>query len=109
ASIRTILRDGTGRATTVAYGPRFLHSTGQLHKGGPRTGCFLQLTADHAADLTIPGAHETFGQLIDAQAAGDLEALEAHELPVLRVHLGRDPDAGLAELRSALEQAIART
>ncbi|MGZ6296776.1 MAG: hypothetical protein ACXWPV_06600 [Candidatus Limnocylindrales bacterium] len=109
ASIRTIRRDGTGRATTVAYGPRFLHSTGQLHKGGPRTGCFLQLTADHAADLTIPGAHETFGQLIDAQAAGDLEALEAHELPVLRVHLGRDPDAGLAELRSALEQAIART
>ncbi len=106
AGIRTLLRDRTRRATTADYGPRFLHSTGQLHKGGPRTGCFLQLTADHARDLPIPGAHETFGTLLDAQAAGDFESLEGRELPVLRLHLGPDPDAGLAALHAALEQAL---
>ena len=71
ARIRTLLRDRTGRATTAGYGPRFLHSTGQLHKGGAPIGWFLQLTADHPADRPIPGWPYTFGQLIDAQAAGD--------------------------------------
>ncbi|MGZ6339150.1 MAG: hypothetical protein ACXWNG_02160, partial [Candidatus Limnocylindrales bacterium] len=96
----------TKRATTVGYGPTFLHSTGQLHKGGAPIGCFLQLTADHPADRPIPGQPYTFGQLIDAQAAGDLQALEAHDLPVLRVHLGADPDAGLAALGRALAAAL---
>ncbi|CAN5606769.1 hypothetical protein BH23CHL7_BH23CHL7_12500 [soil metagenome] len=100
------LRDRTGRAVTVGYGPRFLHSTGQLHKGGPPTGLFLQLTADHPDDLPIPGRSETFGTLIDAQAAGDFEALETHGLPVARVHLGDDPDAGLAALGDALAGAL---
>ncbi|HSH21552.1 MAG TPA: hypothetical protein VK992_02895, partial [Candidatus Caenarcaniphilales bacterium] len=104
--IQRLLRDRTGRATTVGYGPRYLHSTGQLHKGGPPVGCFLQLVADHPADLPIPGSHETFGTLIDAQALGDFTSLEGHELPVLRVHLSADPDAGLAALRSALERAL---
>jgi hypothetical protein len=92
---------------TLGYGPRFLHSTGQLHKGGPPTGVFLQLTADHPDDLAIPGQRESFGTLIDAQAQGDFDALEAHELPVARIHLGADPDAGLAQLREVLVEALA--
>ena len=106
ARIRTLLRDRTGRATTAGYGPRFLHSTGQLHKGGAPLGWFLQLTSDHPADVEIPGWPYTFGQLIDAQAAGDLAAIEAHDLPILRVHLGVDPDAGLASLERALAAAL---
>jgi len=106
ARIRQQLRDRTGRATTAGYGPRFLHSTGQLHKGGPPTGWFLQLTADHGDDRPIPGWPYTFGQLIDAQAAGDFTAIEAHDLPILRVHLGADVDAGLAALERALEEAL---
>src|SRR6185503_10452217 len=109
ARIRTLLRDQTKRATTAGYGPRFLHSTGQLHKGGAPIGWFLQLTSDHPADLDIPGWPYTFGQLIDAQAAGDLGAIESHDLPILRVHLGADPDAGLAALERALAAALAAT
>ncbi|MDA8238127.1 MAG: transaldolase [Chloroflexi bacterium] len=106
--IRARLRDGTGLATTGGFGPRYLHSTGQLHKGGPAIGWFLQLTADHPADVPVPGRHYTFAQLIDAQARGDFEALEAHELPVLRVHLGADVDAGLAALEAAVAAALPR-
>jgi len=109
ARIRTLLRDRTGRATTAGYGPRFLHSTGQLHKGGAPTGWFLQLTADHEFDLEIPGWPYTFGQLIDAQAAGDFAAIESHDLPILRVHLGADPDAGLAALERTLAAALDST
>jgi len=106
ARIRTLLRDRTGRATTAGYGPRFLHSTGQLHKGGAPIGWFLQLTSDHPNDVAIPGWPYTFGQLIDAQAAGDFAALEGHDLPILRVHLGADPDVGLAALERALGAAL---
>jgi glucose-6-phosphate isomerase len=106
AAIRLRLRDTLALATTVGYGPRFLHSTGQLHKGGPRNGCFLQLVAGRTEDLPIPGREETFGTLIDAQALGDFASLESHDLPVLRVHLGDDPDAGLAALADALESAL---
>lgn len=106
-SIQALLRDRTGRATTLGYGPRYLHSTGQLHKGGPATGCFLQLVAGHPLDLPIPGRRETFGVLIDAQALGDLAALADHGLPVLRVHLSDDPDQGLIELQAALAAALA--
>ena len=108
-SIAQLLRDRTGRAVTVGYGPRFLHSTGQLHKGGPAVGCFLQLTAGHPDDLPIPGWHESFGTLIDAQAAGDFTALEAHELPVARINLSADPDAGLKALRVVLTQALGKS
>ena len=101
-----MLRDRTGRATTAGYGPRFLHSTGQLHKGGAPIGWFLQLTADHPTDVAIPDWPYTFGQLIDAQAAGDFAAIESHDLPILRVHLGADPDAGLAALERALAAAL---
>jgi glucose-6-phosphate isomerase len=106
ARIRQLLRDRTGRATTAGYGPRFLHSTGQLHKGGAPIGWFLQLTSDHLNDRPIPDWPYTFGQLIDAQAAGDFGTIEAHELPILRVHLGADPDAGLAALERALAAAL---
>ena len=106
AGIRALLRDRTGRPTTAGYGPRFLHSTGQLHKGGAPIGWFLQLTADHPSDREIPDWPYTFGQLIDAQASGDFAAIDAHDLPILRVHLGADPDAGLAALLRALQAAL---
>jgi hypothetical protein len=106
ARIRVLLRDRTGRATTAGYGPRFLHSTGQLHKGGAPIGWFLQLTSDHPDDRPIPDWPYTFGQMIDAQAAGDFATIEAHDLPILRVHLGIDPDAGLAALERALAEAL---
>jgi glucose-6-phosphate isomerase len=104
--LRGHLRDATGIATTGGFGPRYLHSTGQLHKGGPANGWFLQLTSDHPADLPVHGKPYTFGQLIDAQARGDMEALEAHGLPVLRIHLGADVDAGLAALDAAVAEAL---
>ena len=104
--IRTLLRDATHRATTVGYGPRFLHSTGQLHKGGAPIGWFLQLVAEHPDDREIPGKSYTFGQLIDAQAIGDARTLEDHKLPVLRINLGQNPDAGLAALERALAAAL---
>ena len=104
--IRTQVRDVTHRATTVGYGPRFLHSTGQLHKGGAPIGWFLQLFCEHPNDLEIPGKEYTFGQLIDAQAIGDARTLEDHELPVLRINLGGDPDGGLAALERALAAAL---
>jgi hypothetical protein len=103
ARIRAAL-GATGCATTGGYGPRFLHSTGQLHKGGPPTGWFLQLTADHPHDREIPGWPYSFGRLIDAQARGDREAIRAHDRPVVHVHLGPDVDADLG----TLERAVAR-
>jgi hypothetical protein len=104
--LRARIRDRTGSATTAGYGPRFLHSTGQLHKGGPPTGWFLQLTAEHAHDREIPGWPYTFGRLIDAQAQGDAESLAAHGLPILRLRLGRDAAADLAALERALARAL---
>ncbi len=106
SAIRTLLRDRTHRATTVGYGPRFLHSTGQLHKGGAPIGWFLQLVSQHPDDRGIPGKTYTFGQLIDAQAVGDARTLEDHNLPVLRINLGSDPDAGLSALQRALTAAL---
>jgi glucose-6-phosphate isomerase len=105
--IQGLLRDRTGRATTFGWGPRYLHSTGQLHKGGPPLGCFIQLCGEPTGDLPIPGREESFGILVDAQARGDFDSLQAHELPVLRVDLSDDPDAGIVELRAALERALA--
>jgi len=106
-ALQAKLRDGTGKATTLGYGPRFLHSTGQLHKGGAPTGCFIQLTNGHPTDLPIPGRDESFGVLVDAQAMGDFEAFGAHELPAIRIDLGDDPETGLSELLAAVAEAIA--
>jgi len=85
-------------ATTFGYGPRFLHSTGQLHKGGPDSGLFLQLTYDRKQDLEIPAQNITFGTLSDAQSIGDLQALRAAQRPAARVHLGADPARGVQAL-----------
>jgi hypothetical protein len=106
-ALQANLRDGTGKATTLGYGPRFLHSTGQLHKGGAPIGCFIQLTNGHPTDLPIPGRDESFGVLVDAQAMGDFEAFGAHELPAIRIDLGDDPETGLSELLAAMNEALA--
>ena len=98
----------SGCATTAGYGPRFLHSTGQLHKGGPPTGVFLQLTADHPVDRQIPGWPYTFGRLIDAQAHGDREALRSHDRPVIHVHLGANLVDDIATLGRAITRALAK-
>lgn len=105
-TLQASLRDGTGKATTLGYGPRFLHSTGQLHKGGAAIGCFIQLTNGHPVDIEIPGRKESFGVLIDAQAMGDFAAFGAHDLPALRIDLGDDPEAGLSELLTAFAEAL---
>jgi glucose-6-phosphate isomerase len=95
--LRAHVRELTGAATTLGFGPRFLHSTGQLHKGGPDTGVFLQITADPSKDLPIPGWDETFGTLIAAQALGDLTSLQRRGRRAIRVHFA-DVDAGLDRL-----------
>jgi hypothetical protein len=100
--LRVSLRDSTGCATTVGYGPRFLHSTGQLHKGGPDTGVFIQLTASDKSDFEVPGAPYSFSILKRAQAQGDLEALLAHGRRALRVDLGNNVVQGLVSLREML-------
>jgi len=89
-------------ATTFGYGPRFLHSTGQLHKGGPGNGLFLQLTAGHDRDLEIPGEEYTFGALADAQALGDLRALQELGRRIVRVQLGQDIAADIRKLTDEL-------
>jgi transaldolase/glucose-6-phosphate isomerase len=96
--IRTRFRDRFHVATTTGYGPRFLHSTGQLHKGGPGSGVFIQLTCDAMNDLKIPGEPYTFGILRQAQALGDFSSLAAHDRRALRIHLGSGGADGLKEL-----------
>jgi glucose-6-phosphate isomerase len=87
---------------TFGWGPRFLHSTGQFHKGGPAEGVYLQITAAPAEDLAVPGRDYTFGTLIAAQAAGDAEVLAEHGRPVLRLHL-TDLETGLPAVTEALK------
>ena len=98
--LRTALRDVTGRAVTLGYGPRYLHSTGQLHKGGPETGVFLQITSPDNVDFEVPQSSYTFSVLKQAQAQGDLDALMAHGRRVLRIDLGKKILAGLRELEA---------
>lgn len=104
---RMMVRDGKQVATCLGFGPRFLHSTGQDYKGGPNTGVFLQITADHATDLAVPNAKYTFGVVIDAQAAGDLAVLQERGRRALRVHLGADVAKGLNTLGIAVTAALA--
>ena len=96
-SVRPALAAITNRPVTFGWGPRFLHSTGQFHKGGPRVGAYLQVTADSNMDLSIPDRPFTFGELISAQASGDAKVLADLGRPVLRLHL-RDKEAGIAQL-----------
>ncbi|NKE08816.1 MULTISPECIES: glucose-6-phosphate isomerase [Kocuria] len=98
---RPLVATATGRPTTFGWGPRFLHSTGQFHKGGPGVGVFLQITADSETDLEIPGIPFTFGELISAQADGDAQVLEEHGRPVLRLRL-TDRETGVSQLLDVL-------
>ncbi len=98
-ALRHAVRDGKKAATTLGYGPRFLHSTGQLHKGGTNSGVFLQITCDDAEDLPIPGEEFSFSVLKQAQALGDFKVLSERNRRILRVHVGADVREGLARLR----------
>jgi hypothetical protein len=106
AGLRTAIRDATRCTTTFGYGPRFLHSTGQFHKGGPPTGLFLQLVHDGDEDLEIPEAGYTFGTLKNAQAIGDLQTLRAHGLPAERVRLQGDAAQGVRDLTERIKELI---
>jgi len=104
--MRTRIRDAKHVATCVGFGPRFLHSTGQAYKGGPNSGVVLQITADDAKDLPVPGEKFTFGTVKAAQARGDFDVLAERGRRALRVHLGADVDAGLARLARAIDAAL---
>jgi transaldolase/glucose-6-phosphate isomerase len=106
--IRTQLRDATRAATTTGYGPRFLHSTGQLHKGGADNGVFLQLTAPDKTDLPVPGHSYTFSVLKQAQALGDFRSLATRGRRAIRVDLGRDTLAGLRRLFELIGEVVPR-
>jgi glucose-6-phosphate isomerase len=100
ATLRDRLAGRLAHPVTFGWAPRFLHSTGQFHKGGPQVGVFLQITGAHSTDLDVPGQPFTFGRLQLAQALGDLQALESRQRPVVRLHL-TDRAAGLRQLLSA--------
>jgi transaldolase/glucose-6-phosphate isomerase len=104
--LRMKVRNALKVATTVGFGPRFLHSTGQLHKGGPNTGVFLQITADPPIDLQIPGM-VTFKTLERAQALGDFESLDKRSRRGARLHLTVQVDRALAKLADAIDDAVA--
>ena len=105
AAMRTAIRDALGVATTAAYGPRYLHSTGQLHKGGTQRGAFLALEVDGGPQLDVPGEHYAFGTLERAQELGDLIALERRGRRLLRLRLGA---GGLEDVVTALKGALKR-
>jgi transaldolase/glucose-6-phosphate isomerase len=105
-TIRTHLRDATRCATTTGYGPRFLHSTGQLHKGGSDAGVFLQLTAADKTDLPVPGESYTFSVLKQAQALGDFRSLARRGRRAVRVELGADVVSGLRRLQELVREAL---
>ncbi|HEX4022922.1 MAG TPA: bifunctional transaldolase/phosoglucose isomerase [Acidobacteriaceae bacterium] len=104
--LRHQVRNKKHVATCLGFGPRFQHSTGQDYKGGPNTGVFIQVTADHVPDLAIPGQKFTFGIVIAAQAAGDLAVLDQRGRRALRVHLGKDVKGGLKKLCDAIHKAL---
>ncbi|HTT69101.1 MAG TPA: bifunctional transaldolase/phosoglucose isomerase [Gemmatimonadales bacterium] len=101
-AMRVAIRDALGVATTAAYGPRYLHSTGQLHKGGPSSGAFLAVESGDGPELRVPGRNYAFATLELAQALGDLVALERRGRPVVRIRVG---PGGLGAVRAAVERA----
>ena len=104
--IRHMVRDHTRAATSLGFGPRFLHSSGQAYKGGPNKGVFLQITCDDARDISVPGQRYSFGVVKAAQAGGDFTVLTQRGRRALRVHLGADVTAGLHVLRAAVARAV---
>jgi transaldolase/glucose-6-phosphate isomerase len=105
-AVRHAIRDARRVATCVAFGPRYLHSTGQAYKGGPNTGVFLQITGDDAPDLPVPGRRYTFSVVKAAQARGDFHVLTERNRRALRVHLGRDVAAGLITLEKTVKHVL---
>jgi len=104
--LRAAVRDRKHVATCLQFGPRFLHSTGQAYKGGPNSGVFLQITAQPAADLAIPGRTASFGVIEAAQAGGDFRVLAARGRRVLHAHIAHDADAGIAAIAKAARAAL---
>jgi len=104
AAIRLHVRERFRVATTLGYGPRFLHSTGQLHKGGGDNGVFLQFTVDDPMDLSVPGEPYTFGLMKAAQALGDLQSLQSRKRRALRIHITGNVEAGLRRVLEALKE-----
>ncbi len=104
--LRHVLRDATGNATCLGFGPRFLHSTGQVHKGGPNTGVFFVITGDDSIDLEIPGRPFTFGTVKAAQARGDVEVLRSKGRRVLRLHIQGNVIAGIERLTVIVRRAL---
>jgi hypothetical protein len=104
---RLAIRNTLRVATTFGYGPRYLHSTGQLHKGGPNRGVFIEITADPKRDLPIPGASYTFGTLERAQALGDFQSLQKHGRRAIRLHIRGDLSEGVEHIREAIKDAVA--
>jgi transaldolase/glucose-6-phosphate isomerase len=106
--LRVAIRDEHRVATTLGFGPRFLHSTGQLHKGGPASGLYIQVTSDDAVDVPIPGQPFTFSILKQAQAQGDLLSLRDHQRRVIRLHIHGDLALGLSRLTDSVIHAATR-
>jgi glucose-6-phosphate isomerase/transaldolase/glucose-6-phosphate isomerase len=106
ARVRARVRDATKLATTAGYGPRYLHSTGQLHKGGPPTGVFVQVVQEDGRDAEVPGQPYTFSTLKQAQALADFQSLKSRGYPVLRVNLGRSVAAGWKALAESVEKSV---
>jgi transaldolase/glucose-6-phosphate isomerase len=104
--MRVAIRDKKHVATCIGFGPRFLHSTGQAHKGGPNTGVFLQITSDHGSDLPVPGQKASFGVIEAAQARGDFDVLTERGRRALRLHIKGDVRQGLDAIRQAVKQAL---
>jgi len=104
--LRAAIRDGTKATTTFGYGPRYLHSTGQFHKGGPPTGVFLQLIHDGGEDVEIPDKGYGFDVLKNAQADGDLNTLRAHDRPVERIRLEGDPAQEVDRLTQKIKEML---
>ncbi len=104
--IRRMVRHSTKLATCLSVGPRFLHSIGQLYKGGPDTGVYLQITCDETEDLTVPGRRVTFGVVKASQARSDFKLLANLNRRVLRVHLGQDVERGLLSLKGSIAAVL---
>jgi transaldolase/glucose-6-phosphate isomerase len=103
---RLAVRDTLRVATTFGYGPRYLHSTGQLHKGGANKGVFIQITCDPRSDLPIPGQNFTFGTLTRAQSMGDMQSLRKHGRRAIRLHIKGDHSLGIEQVRQAIRSSL---
>jgi glucose-6-phosphate isomerase len=107
-AFRKLVQEHLHLATTSGYGPRFLHSTGQYHKGGPNTGLFVQFTHQSPVELPLPGRSYSFGTFENAQAQGDLETLQQYKRRTLHIDLGGDAEASLPKVVAALQAALAQ-